>query len=162
MHIHATAATPAGDSLAGFEAAQTANALRRARDLSDAAARLKARSLSGGIDDDTASFASLMAANPPAQSLSIAQAVGSVDARHTEKESISTPQVDSASTVQETESRSARLSSTNPESSGSEPLRGSRMGLGQPDSYLGGKNASGTGGLNATSNDWLRPVSFWA
>jgi len=44
MHFHATQVSASGDGLAGFQAAQTAMALRRARELRDAATRMKAGS----------------------------------------------------------------------------------------------------------------------
>jgi hypothetical protein len=81
MHIHTTAAGPTGDVLSGFQAAQTAAALRRARELSDAALRLKARSSVASTDDDTVNFATLMATNPPALSQTLAAAATPVPSR---------------------------------------------------------------------------------
>jgi hypothetical protein len=42
MHIHTTQASAAGNALAGAQAAETAMSLRRARELREAAAKLKA------------------------------------------------------------------------------------------------------------------------
>jgi hypothetical protein len=81
MHIHTTAAGPTGDVLSGFQAAQTAAALRRARELSDAALRLKARTSVASTDDDTVNFATLMATNPPELSQTLAAATTPVPSR---------------------------------------------------------------------------------
>jgi hypothetical protein len=57
MHIHATQANAAGNALAGAQAAETAMSLRRARELRDAAAKLKGASFDfgSGIPQDTLS-----------------------------------------------------------------------------------------------------------
>lgn len=57
MHIHATQANAAGNALAGAQAAETATSLRRARELRDAASKLKAASFDfgSGIPQDTLS-----------------------------------------------------------------------------------------------------------
>jgi len=48
MHIHTTQASAAGNALAGAQAAETAMSLRRARELRDAATKLKAASFDFG------------------------------------------------------------------------------------------------------------------
>jgi hypothetical protein len=55
MHIHTTQASATGNALAGAQAAETAMSLRRARELRDAATKLKAASFDfgSGIAQDT-------------------------------------------------------------------------------------------------------------
>jgi hypothetical protein len=50
MHIHALPASAAGDALAGAQAAETAMAVRRARELQEAASKLKAASFEISLD----------------------------------------------------------------------------------------------------------------
>ena len=180
MHIHTTAATPAGDSLAGFQAAQTASALRRARELGDAAARIKARSQGGGIEEDTASFASLMAAIPAAQSTALSQAsqtVGSIADREpqTNHETnhglnaspLNAPQdfytqsdLPSPRTFPLVSSEAASRASPATQSPSVSPFFQFSAGVDQNVSYA---SSSNTGNSNHSSpNDWLRPISFWA
>lgn len=57
MHIHTTQASAAGNALAGAQAAETAMSMRRARELRDAATKLRAASFDfgSGIADDPVS-----------------------------------------------------------------------------------------------------------
>lgn len=55
MHIHISHASASGNALAGAEAEETAMSLRRARELREAAARLKAAALE--VNSDLASIA---------------------------------------------------------------------------------------------------------
>lgn len=57
MHFHPTPASASGDALAGYHAAETAIALRRARELRDSASKIKIESLD---------FSSVVAADPDA------------------------------------------------------------------------------------------------
>jgi hypothetical protein len=175
MHIHTTSATPISDSLAGFQAAQTATALRRARELSDAAARLRAQSSVGASEEDTVSFASLMAANPAAQS----QTIASVSARQSGERAPGQEQ-DLIPNTAETRALQDSPSQDAPARSSSEQLSlqiawkdegrntGSKtVDSGQPASVFRTQEPSraspnSVGESAANSNDWLRPVSFWA
>jgi hypothetical protein len=191
MHIHTTAATPAGDALAGFQAARTASALRRARELSDAAARLKARSQGAGIEEDTASFASLMAANPAAQSPSLSQgnAVASVtglyqeaqeakdakDAKNAREAKDGKGEFDTGTIAQDFYRQPLPFSPLPSSPGNSEAIsRASPPGTGVSAAYTGSPSAGNpsvgspsagnpsSSTSNANPNDWLRPVSFWA
>jgi hypothetical protein len=49
MHIHAMPASASGDALAGAQAAETSVAIRRARELQEAAAKLRVSSVEIGL-----------------------------------------------------------------------------------------------------------------
>ena len=185
MHIHTTAATPMGDSLAGFQAAQTAAAARRARELSDSAARLKARSSAGAIDDDSVSFASLIATNPPIQSQTQSQTLASVAALPNEEANPRPGQHASqfqgnppaASQIGQDLDQDLELisdfepglysahsaSQLQPRPAVNDAVNNS----GQPTFVAETQEASRAssaphGESVSNSTDWLRPVSFWA
>jgi hypothetical protein len=149
MHIHTTAATPAGDSLAGFQASQTAASLRRARELSDAASRIKARASADSIEEDSVSFAAFLADSPMAQSASLSQAViPSIESR-------SQNQSGGSEEFADLQQRSAALPDSELLSSPSSELASRFASRASPFASESSPNA-------VAQKERLKPVSFWA